>query len=191
MGEIKGGIFMSTAKAKRPPLEKLRLITVTGLFSALIFVFTAYLHIPTGAGYTHAGDGLIYLAACILPAPYAVASGVIGGALADGLSGYPMWIPATILIKALTALLFSRKTERILCLRNVLAIVPALVLCIVGYSVYEGVFLTKGLSKAALIAAFTQTPAYCVQVAASAALFIALAVALDRTDLRKRLLSNV
>ena len=173
---------MSTAKAKRPPLEKLRLITVTGLFSALIFVFTAYLHIPTGAGYTHAGDGLIYLAACILPAPYAVASGVIGGALADGLSGYPMWIPATILIKALTALLFSRKTERILCLRNVLAIVPALVLCIVGYSVYEGV------SKAAIIAAFTQTPAYCVQVAASSALFIALAVALDRTDLRKRLL---
>ena len=46
---------------------KIRRITATGLFAALIYVFTAYLHIPTGAGYTHAGDGLIYLAACILP----------------------------------------------------------------------------------------------------------------------------
>ena len=75
---------------------KLKRIVLTGLFSALIFVFTAYIHVPTGAGYTHAGDGLIYLAACILPTPYAVAAGVVGGALADGLSGYPIWIPATV-----------------------------------------------------------------------------------------------
>lgn len=180
-------MIMSGSRTKRFPAEKIRLITATGLFAALIFVFTAYLHIPTGAGYTHAGDGLIYLAACILPAPYAVAAGVVGGALADGLSGYPIWIPATILIKALTALCFSRKTSKILCVRNILGIIPALLLCIVGYSVYEGVVLTKALSKAALIAAFTQTPSYFVQVGASAVLFVALAVALDRTDIRKKL----
>ena len=72
---------------------KIRRIVLTGLFSALIFVFTAYIHVPTGAGYTHAGDGFIYLAACLLPAPYAVAAGMIGGALADGLTGFPVWIP--------------------------------------------------------------------------------------------------
>ena len=86
-------------------------IVLTAFFAAITFVFTAYLHIPTGSGYTHAGDGIIYLAASILPMPYAVAAGVIGGSLADGLSGYAVWIPATAVIKGLTALFFSNKGD--------------------------------------------------------------------------------
>lgn len=139
--------------------NKTKLIALSGLFAALIFILTM-IHIPTGNGYTHAGDGLIYLAACILPAPYAVAASIIGGMLADGLSGAAIWIPATIVIKALTALCFSNKTEKIICLRNILGIIPSLVLCVVGYSLYEGVFMTGGFSWAALGAAFVQTPAY-------------------------------
>ena len=103
---------------------KIRRIVLTGLFSALIFVFTAYIHVPTGAGYTHAGDGFIYLAACLLPAPYAVAAGMIGGALADGLTGFPVWIPATIVVKAVTALFFTNKKDKILNLRNIQEIIP-------------------------------------------------------------------
>ena len=63
--------------SKSVSLAKIRKLTASGVFAALIYVFTAYLHIPTGAGYTHAGDGLIYLAACILPTPYAMAAGAI------------------------------------------------------------------------------------------------------------------
>ena len=150
---------------------KIRRIVLTGLFSALIFVFTAYIHVPTGAGYTHAGDGFIYLAACILPTPYAVAAGMIGGTLADGLTGFPVWIPATIVVKAVTALFFTSKKDKILNLRNILGIIPSLAVCIVGYSLYEGVFMAGGFNKAAIIAAFGQTPFYAIQVGASAVLF--------------------
>ena len=165
--------------------SKVRMIVLTGLFSALIYVFTAYLHVPTGAGYTHAGDGLIYLAGCILPMPYAAAAGAIGGGLADGLSGFAVWMPATIIIKILTAMLFSNKSKNIVTLRNILAIIPALLLCVVGYSLYEGIVIAGGFSEAAVIAAFTQTPAYCVQVFASAVLYIAAGIALDRMDFKK------
>ena len=167
--------------------EKIKRIVLTGLFSALIFVFTAYIHVPTGAGYTHAGDGFIYLAACMLPTPYAVASGMIGGALADGLTGFPVWIPATIVIKAITALFFTNKTEKILALRNVLGIIPSLAVCIVGYSLYEGTVMAGGFNKAAIIAAFGQTPFYAIQVAASSVLFIATAAAFDKAGLKKRI----
>ena len=47
---------------------------LAALFAAAIALATAYLlHIPlpTG-GYVHLGDTLIYLAACLLPTPYAV-----------------------------------------------------------------------------------------------------------------------
>lgn len=166
---------------------KVRRLVLTGLFSALIFVFTAYIHVPTGAGYTHAGDGFIYLAACILPTPYAVAAGMIGGALADGLTGFPVWIPATIVIKAITALFFTSKKEKIINLRNILGILPSLAVCIVGYSLYEGVFMAGGFNKAAIIAAFGQTPFYSIQVAASSVLFLAAGAALDKSGLKKRI----
>lgn len=167
--------------------DKIKILTLTGLFSALIFVFTAYIHVPTGAGYTHAGDGLIYLAASILPTPYAIASGVIGGALADGLSGYPVWIPATILIKAVTALFFSNRNDKVLTLRNILAIIPSLIVCVVGYSLYEGIFLSGGVNKAAIVAAFSQTPCYLIQVGASTVLFLVTAAAFDKSGLKKRI----
>ena len=166
---------------------KIRRIVLTGLFSALIFVFTAYIHVPTGAGYTHAGDGFIYIAACLLPTPYAVAAGMIGGALADGLTGFPVWIPATIVIKAITALFFTSKKEKILNLRNILGILPSLAVCIVGYSLYEGIFMAGGFNKAAIIAAFGQTPFYTIQVGASTVLFLAAGAALDKSGLKKRI----
>ncbi len=171
--------------ASHPNSIKIRRLTAAGLFAALIYVFTAYLHIPTGAGYTHAGDGLIYLAACILPLPYAAAAGAIGGALADGLTGFAVWMPATVIIKSATVLFFSNKGEKILTLRNIMGIIPSLILCVVGYSLYEGVVMARGFSAAAISAAFAQTPAYCIQVAASTVLFIAVGLGLDKMHLKK------
>ena len=66
---------MSTTAQVKNSTKHIQLICVTGLFAAMIYVLTAWLHIPTGAGYTHAGDGLIYLAASMLPTPYAMAAG--------------------------------------------------------------------------------------------------------------------
>ncbi len=177
---------MATAAIQRVRAKKTRLLAVSGLFAAMIFVLTAYLHIPTGSGYTHAGDGLIYLAACLLPTPYVVGAAALGGALADGLTGFLVWAPATIVIKAVTVLFFTNKSEKIITLRNILGILPSPVLCVAGYSLYEGVIMTKNFSAATIYAAFGQTPAYCVQVLASTVLFIICGLALDRIKFKKK-----
>lgn len=177
---------MASAAIQKVQAKKTRLLAMAGLFAAMIFVLTAYLHIPTGAGYTHAGDGLIYLAACLLPTPYAVGAAALGGALADGLTGFLIWAPATIVIKAVTALFFTNKSEKILTVRNIIGIIPSLALCVVGYSLYEGIVMTKNFSTATIIAAFGQTPAYCIQVLASTILFIVCGVALDKMKFKKK-----
>ena len=41
--------------------KELKLTCISGIFAALVFVVTAYLHIPTYNGYVHVGDGFIYL----------------------------------------------------------------------------------------------------------------------------------
>ncbi len=173
---------MTTIKASSG--SKTRLITLSGIMAALTFILTAYLHIPTGSGYTHAGDGVIFLAASILPTPYAIAVGAIGGALADGLSGFLMWLPGTVVIKSLTALFFTNKKGKIINARNLLAIIPSLALCVCGYSLYEGIVISGEFSKAAIAAAFVQTPAYCIQTAASAALYIFCGKALDKLSVK-------
>lgn len=177
---------MSSTATVKTQAAKTRLLALSGLFAAMIFVLTAYLHIPTGAGYTHAGDGMIYLAACLLPTPYAVCASALGGALADGLTGFIIWAPATIIIKACTALFFTNKSEKIITLRNILGIIPSLALCVVGYSLYEGVFMTKDFSTATIVAAFGQTPAYCIQVLASTILFVVCGIALDKIKFKRK-----
>ena len=161
---------MSTTAQVKNSTKHIQLICVTGLFAAMIYVLTAWLHIPTGAGYTHAGDGLIYLAASMLPTPYAMAAGAIGAGLADGLSGFVVWLPGTIVI----------------CVRNLLGIIPALVICVVCYSLYEGIFMAGGFSNSAIISAFGQTPAYCIQVLASSILYIVLGLGFDKAGLKKK-----
>ena len=78
-----------------------RRICLTALMAAIIYVFTAYIHVPSHTGYTHVGDGFLYLAASLLPAPFAAAAGAIGAGLADLLSGYGIWAPGTVIIKVL------------------------------------------------------------------------------------------
>ena len=50
-------------------------IVIASMFSAMIAVMTAFIQIktPTG-GYVHLGDAMIYLTACFLPTPYALAT---------------------------------------------------------------------------------------------------------------------
>lgn len=172
--------------------NKIFLISLSGLFTAMIFILTAYVHVPTGQGYTHAGDGLIYLAACILPTPYAVAASALGGALADGLSGFIIWLPGTLVIKAVTALFFTSKRDKIICLRNILGIIPSWVLCVCAYSLYQGTIMTlsdgDSITFAAIGAAFLQTPTYTIQVVASSVLFIILGLALDKMNFKKKFL---
>ena len=85
----------TTTKTKGTQSVKMRYITLTGLMAAMIALMTAYIcHIPVGVngGYIHFGDSLIYIAATLLPTPYALAAAAIGGGLADLMTS-PMWAP--------------------------------------------------------------------------------------------------
>ena len=159
-----------------------RLITLSAVFAAMTYALTAFLHIPTAKGYIHIGDAVIFIAASLLPKPYAMASAAIGASLSDALSGYWIWMPATFVIKALTALAFTSKKPKMLCARNFTALIPALVLCVGGYGLYSGLVIYGSLP-----AGFIDAPANLFQTAASAAVYIALSATLDKSGIKKKL----
>ena len=160
---------------------RLKRLCLSGLFAALIYVFTAFIRIPSHTGYTHVGDAFLFLAASLLPRSYAAAVGVTGAVLADCLTGFPVWAPASAIIKALSALSFTSRRERLLCLRNVLALIPAFALCIGGYYLYDA------LITGSLIAPLAGIPGYVTQCVLSGILYLVSAAALDSVHLKQKL----
>ena len=160
--------------------ENLRLLTTTALFAAAITVMTAYmLHIPlpTG-GYIHLGDALIYLAACLLPVPYAAAAAAIGAGLADLLTA-PMWVLPTLVIKAVLVLFFTSKSECILCPRNWAAVVAAGLFSPAAYA------LANCVMAGTMTAFLPQFLGTLAQGIGSGALFLVISPALDGVKLKE------
>ncbi len=154
--------------------EKIKLICLSSIFTAIVFVFTAYLHIPSHTGYIHVGDGFIYLAACLLPLPYAVFIGASGALLADCLTGFAIWAPCSVIIKTIVILFFSSKGEKIISLHNILALLPAWSICIGGYYLYEVAISNNFISPLSGI------PGYIIQSVLSSILFIAIGHTMDK-----------
>lgn len=165
--------------------SRLRSMVTAAIFAAAITVVTAYfLHIPlpTG-GYVHLGDTLIYLAAGLLPAPYACFAASVGAGLADLLTA-PEWCLPTVIIKSLVALQFTSKAAKILCPRNGIAVFTTAILSPVLYSV-AFCLMTGTWTLATFAAQFLGTIG---QAAMSGILFFVLAYAFDRMDLKTRVL---
>ncbi|QNK40373.1 TIGR04002 family protein [Caproicibacter fermentans] len=160
------------------------LIVFTALFAALIFVVTAYLfHIPTPVtgGYIHLGDAFLYLAASILPLPYAVAAGGIGEALSDGLTGSAVYVLPTLLIKSAMVLCFASAAKSIVTKRNLIACAAAGGICVAGY------YLTEVVLLGSFAAPVAEIPGNLIQAAASAVIYILVGRAFDRMKLKSRL----
>ena len=120
-----------------------------------------------------------YLAAALLPKPYAMAAGAAGGVIADLLTA-PLWAPATLLIKPLLVLPFSNGGERIVTRRNTAALVLAFFLSASGY------FLAEGLMFGFHTAFLVSVSGSAVQSGGSALAFLAAGGALDRLQVKRR-----
>lgn len=159
-------------------------LSLTALFAATICLMTAYIfHIPTGinGGYIHLGDAFIYLAACILPTPYAMAAGAIGGGMADLLTA-PAWMPATLIIKMLITVPFTAKKEQIITVRNILSLILGILLTILGYYIAEGIMFGTWSLAVFLPSAIGNL----IQGSGSAVVFLFFAMALDKMNFKKR-----
>ncbi len=166
-------------------MQKTKKITVSAVLAALVFVTTAYvLHVPvTGGGYIHIGDAIIYLAASLLPTGYAMAVGAVGAGLCDAMFA-PLYIIPTILIKAILTLFFTSQGDRILCRRNVLAVLLAGIAGLLGYYLFD----TFAAFDGDFIKAFWGTvPLGSIQPLASAGVYLVLGFALDKAGIKKRL----
>lgn len=162
-------------------------IVLTGLFAAMICVTTAFImHIPVGNGYVHVGDSLIYLAACILPFPYGLAAASIGAAMSDAMTGFPIYIIPTLIIKAFNALCFYAfgKPQKLFSIKTITASVLSGLVTFIGYWITDSILY--GNPAAQFISSILPS---LIQAGASAAMFLALGYAMDKASITKKILN--
>ncbi len=165
--------------------SKTRLLSTSSLFASLIFLATAYLlHIPTGNGYIHLGDTFIYLAACILPTPYAIAAAAIGAGLADIATGAAIWFIPTIIIKSLMALVFFKKSDTLVNPRNITFAIIASIIGLIGYVIAEIIIFGNPM------AVILRIPVGIMQPLGSFVCYLAIGTTMDKLRILERIKSN-
>ena len=161
--------------------NKVKLLVVTALFTALCVVCTMFVSVPmpgTG-GYIHFGDAIIMLAATLLPRPFSIFVGAVGGALADVFVA-PVWAPYTLVIKALVALCISHKKQKTLTVRNVIGVIVSFAITIGGY------YLAESLIYGNWIAPVASMIGNLIQCVGSAIIFVLLSLALDKMNFKTK-----
>ena len=135
----------------------LRKMVLTALFTALTCVATMLIQIqmPATQGYVNIGDCFVLLGAWVLGPWFGAFAGGVGSALADLLAGYPHYVPGTLLIKALmaviAALLYRQLGKKHAYVGQIVGGVAAELWMVLGYFVYAWLILGKGLAAATSI----------------------------------------
>ena len=160
-------------------------IALTAVLAAMTTVLIQFAGIPVGPGRVHFGDAVILLAAVLLPTPYAMAVGAIGGGMHNMMFNLAMWAPATVVVKAAITVPFSAKQDKLLARRNLLALLPYWAITVGVYAVYEMLFISLDEAWTAILlrSAVSNT----IQVLGSAVLFVAFAAVLQKIKFKQRI----
>lgn len=165
-------------------------LALTGLFAALGCVGTMILQVPSPTGgYMNLGDAVVILGAWLLGPVYGAAAGGLGPALADLLSGYAVYVPATLVIKAVMALtaagLYRALGKKGLLVSALAAELPM----ILGYWLFDALLASlsgSGSLVLCLAGSAAGVPSNLVQAAFGAAAATLLALALRRSGFARK-----
>jgi len=114
-------------------------LTTTALMAAVVFVATTIIKIPVGQGYLNFGDAAVFLSGLLLGPGYAFAAASVGSSLAD-MIGYPIYIPATFLLKGIMALIVSRAKGKGIKGKIIYMVLGGFIM-VSGYYLYEAFIL--------------------------------------------------
>lgn len=123
----------------------IRKLVFSAMLASLVFAAT-WIQIPAPLGNINLGDSILLAGVWMLGGPLSCVACAIGAALADLVSGYAIYAPATLLIKAamaFSAMAIVRHREH--CRHpyrfTVLSAIVSEIIMVVGYFLYEGLFL--------------------------------------------------
>ncbi len=136
--------------------KRIERLVLGAMFCAMVFTAT-WIYIPSPiVGNINLGDAMLLLSAWLFGGPYSILAAAVGSALTDLMGAYAIYAPGTLVIKALmtlVAILVFRLARQ-----GRLPQFPALLISgfcaelvmVIGYYLYEALFLSLGFVGAAV-----------------------------------------
>ena len=151
--------------------NNIKFITITAVFIALTYVFTAFVNIrlPIAAngGLVHLGNVPLFIGAIIFGKKTGAIAGGVGMGLFDLLSGWTAWAPFTFIIVALMGFAVGAVTEKHHGIGfDALAIGVACIIKVVGYYIAEVILFGNWLAPV------TSIPGNLVQIGVAAVIVL-------------------
>lgn len=164
----------ATTSTQTKELGNVKFLTITALFIALTYVFTAFVNvrlpIAANGGLIHLGNVPFFLCAIIFGKKSGAIAGGVGMGLFDLLSGWTAWAPFTFVIVSLMGFAVGAITEKHHGYGwNALAMGVACIIKVVGYYIAEGIIYGNWLAPAASI------PGNLVQIGVAAVIVFLIA----------------
>ena len=130
--------------------KNLKKLTLSALLASLTFIFTRFFAIPTAiGGSVNVGDAIVLLSGIILGPIYGAISAAVGSSLADLLSPFVIYTPATFVIKGIVAIivaiLFKQLKNIDLKVNIIISSIVAEIAMILGYFIFEAYILKFGV----------------------------------------------
>ncbi len=139
--------------------KKLTLTVTASMLAALTCIATMVIKVPTIGtnGYVNIGDTIVLLSMWLMGNPYGAIAAGIGSGLADLLSGYPSYVPGTVIIKfgmAFVGYIVYKAVIKVNINKQIAYIISGVVaeaIMVAGYFIYEATLLGYGVGAAASI----------------------------------------
>ena len=165
--------------------NKIFRLILAALFAALNFISVLIVHIPLpGVGFINPGDAFGLTAGIILGPVYGGLAAGIGSALSDIILGYTIYVPATFVIKALSAVIAYFISNKLLKKHKTVSLTLSAItgeaIMVVGYFFYECLIYSIG-------AATVSIPYNCIQGIGSAIIAIIIIISIRKTGILERM----
>ena len=140
-------------------------LALTAVFAALCLIGTVVIVVPLPFGFFNVGDVFVLLAGWCLGPVYGSVAAAVGSALADVITGFPIYAPATFFIKGLDAFIAYMvwfllkkciRKERFDFLPRILSALSGESVMVLGYFGYECLLYGINGAIAAVLGNITQ-----------------------------------
>lgn len=155
--------------------SNIQFITITAIFIALTYVFTAFINIrlPIAAngGLIHLGNVPLFIGAIIFGRRTGMIAGGVGMALFDLLSGWTLWAPFTLIVVGLMGWVVGKMTEKEEHQKFSWYLFAIVIACIIKVG---GYYVAEGLIYGNWIAPVSSIPGNLVQICVAAVIVLAV-----------------
>ena len=151
-----------------PPYQKTMNLVLASIMTALVCVTTYFFQIPIAAtgGYFNVGEAVIYITAILFGPIIGGIAGGVGAALADAMSPYIIYAPATLVIKfcegfIIGFIIYRAHLKKWEGWKEYFIIITAVIIggliMVLGYFIYEAYVLGLGVPYAVVEIPFNLT----------------------------------